>query len=156
MSLGERIKQHRGKSGLSQEKIAELVGVSRQAVTKWESGQSVPSMANLITLTEIFEVSLGELTGSINDNIPLSNSSEQVPKGKKGTVKLIFAIFLGVIGIMSVTLFSTMNSFTISRITGVSILSANVVRLGVQIGGGMMVIAAVILFVLYVKSGKRM
>jgi len=50
MTLGERIKAQRNKSGLSQEKIAELVGISRQAVTKWESGQPVPSMANLITL----------------------------------------------------------------------------------------------------------
>ena len=54
MALGERIKEQRKKSGLSQERVAELVGVSRQSVTKWESGQSAPSTENLFKLAEIF------------------------------------------------------------------------------------------------------
>ena len=43
MSLGERIKALRRRAGLSQEQVAEQVGVSRQAVAKWEAGQSAPS-----------------------------------------------------------------------------------------------------------------
>ena len=66
MTLGERIKEHRNKLGFSQEKIAELVGVSRQAVTKWETNQSMPCMENLIALADIFGISLGELSGNIN------------------------------------------------------------------------------------------
>lgn len=54
VTLGERIKNQRKKSGLSQERVAELVEVSRQSVTKWESGQSAPSTENLFKLTEIF------------------------------------------------------------------------------------------------------
>ncbi len=54
MTLGERIKQCRQQSGLSQEKVAELVGVSRQAVTKWETGQSAPSTENLLRLAKLF------------------------------------------------------------------------------------------------------
>ncbi len=54
MSLGENIKCHRQRCGLSQEKLAELVGVSRQAVTKWESDLSSPSCENLLRLAEIF------------------------------------------------------------------------------------------------------
>ena len=42
MTLGERIKACRQHAGMSQEKVAELVGISRQAVTKWESDQSAP------------------------------------------------------------------------------------------------------------------
>ena len=53
MALGERIKACRQSAGLSQEKVAELVGVSRQAVTKWETGQSAPSTENLFRLAEI-------------------------------------------------------------------------------------------------------
>ena len=56
MSLGERIKEQRKSSGLSQEKVAEFVGVSRQAVTKWETGQSAPSTENLFKLAEIFGI----------------------------------------------------------------------------------------------------
>ncbi len=54
MTLQERIKEQRKKSGLSQEKVAELMGVSRQAVTKWENGQSAPTTENLFKLAEIF------------------------------------------------------------------------------------------------------
>lgn len=54
MTLGERIKTCRNSAGLSQEKVAELVGVSRQAVTKWESNQTAPSTENLFKLAEIF------------------------------------------------------------------------------------------------------
>lgn len=54
MKLSDRIKQQRVRCGLSQEKVAELVDVSRQAVTKWESGQSAPSTENLFKLAEIF------------------------------------------------------------------------------------------------------
>ena len=62
MTLGERIKEQRTKAKISQEKLAELVGVSRQAVTKWESGQSAPSTENLFRLAEIFGTSVDILT----------------------------------------------------------------------------------------------
>lgn len=61
MTLGERIQTYRKQSGLSQEKLAEMVTVSRQAVTKWETSQSTPSMENLIKLAEIFKVPLEQL-----------------------------------------------------------------------------------------------
>jgi transcriptional regulator with XRE-family HTH domain len=54
MTLGERIKTCRQQAGMSQEKVAELVGISRQAVTKWETNQSAPSTENLFKLAEIF------------------------------------------------------------------------------------------------------
>lgn len=54
MTPGERIKKLRQNAGLSQEKLAEMVGVSRQAVTKWEAGQSAPGTENLFRLAEIF------------------------------------------------------------------------------------------------------
>lgn len=48
---------------LSQEYIAEQLGVSRQAVSKWETGQSEPTANNLVQLSEVFEISLSELVG---------------------------------------------------------------------------------------------
>lgn len=58
MSLGERIKEQRKSCGMSQEKLAELVGVSRQAVTKWETDQSAPSTEKLFKLSEILGTSV--------------------------------------------------------------------------------------------------
>lgn len=58
MTLAERIKACRQKSGLSQEAVAALVGVSRQAVTKWETGQTAPSTENLFKLAEVLGTSV--------------------------------------------------------------------------------------------------
>ena len=153
MILSEKIKEERNKKGYSQEKIAELIGVSRQAVTKWESGQSVPSMENLIALAGILEISLSELTSDVYaaDTQGASNKVEN----RKGTIKLISAIILFIVGIMSVVIISNMSSLDIIRLTGVWIGSANLVRLGVQVGGGMAIFAAVVLFMLYVKSSEK-
>lgn len=64
MALGERIKKCRQNAKMSQEKVAELVGVSRQAVTKWEANQSTPNTENLFKLVEIFGTTVDMLLDS--------------------------------------------------------------------------------------------
>ena len=61
MNFGERLKQIRGNQGLSQEQLAEKIGVSRQAITKWETNRGLPDVENMIILAEIFKVTLDEL-----------------------------------------------------------------------------------------------
>jgi len=61
MSLGENIKTKRSELKLSQEYVAEQLGVSRQAVSKWETDQSEPTAKNLTELAAIFQISLSEL-----------------------------------------------------------------------------------------------
>jgi transcriptional regulator with XRE-family HTH domain len=68
MKLGDNIQFFRKKEKLSQEELAEKCNVSRQAVTKWEAGESIPSIEKLITLTEIYDVSLDELVGIAENN----------------------------------------------------------------------------------------
>ena len=58
MTLGENIKNRREELKLSQEYVAEQLGVSRQAVSKWETGQSEPTASNLIQLAEVFDINL--------------------------------------------------------------------------------------------------
>ena len=61
MTLGEQLKTLRQKTGFSQELVAERIGVSRQAVTKWEAGQTIPTAENLAALAELYQVSLEAL-----------------------------------------------------------------------------------------------
>lgn len=61
MSLSENLKNARLRQGLSQELTAERIGVSRQAVTKWETGQTRPSARNLSALAELYQVPVTEL-----------------------------------------------------------------------------------------------
>lgn len=61
MALSEKLYELRKKDGLSQEQLAERLGVSRQAVSKWESGKAVPESDTLISISEYFGVSLDYL-----------------------------------------------------------------------------------------------
>ena len=61
MNLGEVIYAHRKAKGLSQEKLAEEIGVPQQLVAKWEDGNEIPDMHSLMALSDWFNVSLDEL-----------------------------------------------------------------------------------------------
>ena len=60
-TLGEVLKQHRTACKMTQEFVAESLGVSRQAVSKWESGKSDPSTTNLMALARLFGLPPEEL-----------------------------------------------------------------------------------------------
>lgn len=62
MSLGERISELRTLNGLSQYELSKVMDVSRQAVSKWENGQSSPDAMNLIRLAEILDTDIEYLT----------------------------------------------------------------------------------------------
>ncbi len=67
-SLGEVLKSHRTSCGMTQEFVAEKVGVSRQAVSKWENGSSEPSTSNLIQLANLFGVAPEDLLRETKEN----------------------------------------------------------------------------------------
>lgn len=60
-TLGETLRDKRIEHGMTQELVAESLGVSRQAVSSWESGKADPSTANLLALAELYEVPVGDL-----------------------------------------------------------------------------------------------
>lgn len=64
-SLAEALKAQRAAHGMTQEQVAEALGVSRQAVSKWESGGAEPSTSNLLALAKLYGVDLNELLGDI-------------------------------------------------------------------------------------------
>lgn len=57
MDIAKRLQELRKNAGYSQEQLAEMLGISRQAISKWESGQGNPDLDNLTKLTEIYAVS---------------------------------------------------------------------------------------------------
>lgn len=61
MNFSEKLKDIRKSEGLSQEQLAEKIGVSRQAITKWETGKGLPDIENMVILAEIFKTTLDEL-----------------------------------------------------------------------------------------------
>lgn len=81
MDFGDKLKQYRINEGLSQEQLAEKMGVSRQAITKWETKRGLPDVENIIILAELFKLTLDELVLSEvkkQENKPQVYESETV------------------------------------------------------------------------------
>ena len=84
-TLGRRIQEARKAAGLSQESLGERLGVSRQAVSKWESDASVPDLENLIAMSRIFGVTIGALLGvEPAAEEPTEEDSPEAPGGESG------------------------------------------------------------------------
>ena len=66
MTFAEKLKMIRKQAGMSQEKLAEKLGVSRQAVTQWETDTGIPDIDNIIALSKLFDISIDELLGNRN------------------------------------------------------------------------------------------
>ncbi len=84
--LGIKLYELRKQAGLSQEELAEKLGVSRQAVSKWECGESLPDTDNLITISKLYNVSLDALVGNERtEAIAQAESAEPVAVEKVHT-----------------------------------------------------------------------
>ncbi len=97
--LGTRIRALRKERGLTQEALAQALEVSRQAVTKWEDGSSLPSTANLFALSGFFGVPLAELTGtpeSTSSAPPAAGVSEKERRTRTKVLTISACILLAV------------------------------------------------------------
>ncbi len=114
MNLGSQLKKFRESKSFSQEDVARKVGVTRQAVYKWESNKSYPDIDNLILLSELYEVTIDELIkGSEDareelDKKDKDECEEDDDENDFGFFIGIVLIFIGIfIGIEGISLFIT-------------------------------------------------
>ncbi len=76
IEIANRLVNLRKTNGLSQEALAEKLGISRQAVSKWERAEASPDTDNLILLAKIYKISLDELLSSEEDPTPTSEPAD--------------------------------------------------------------------------------
>ena len=81
MNLSKKIYELRKASGMSQEQLAEKINVSRQSISKWESGESYPEIERLIELSNVFDVSTDYLLKS-SEADELTIRTERLEKGQ--------------------------------------------------------------------------
>ena len=136
MTLGQKLFEMRKKAALSQEQVAEVLGVTRQTVSKWETDQTTPDFDKIIPISKLYNVSVNELFGEeskeeqINENIDNQNSqnnndnnnnmSEQEMFELNRKYKKRFAILLSVaicLYILSVIPFIVFESTTLMIVT---------------------------------------
>lgn len=92
--ISANLRYLRNKNGLSQEEVAEKIGVSRQAVAKWEAGDSLPDIIKCDALAELYDVSLNDLVrfDSEKEGIPIPPRNKHifgiVTIGERGQISL--------------------------------------------------------------------
>lgn len=105
--LSEKLYKLRKNSGLSQEQLAEQLNVSRQAISKWESGTAVPESEKLITISNYFGVSVDYL---------LKDDEEDKAKVTDSTIeekpKMIAGIIICIAGILSMVIWGLLSIFS--------------------------------------------
>ena len=82
MILADKIMDLRKRNGWSQEELANQIGVSRQAVSKWESAASVPDLNKIIKMSEVFDVSTDYLLKDAIEKIELNDEMGDFPESK--------------------------------------------------------------------------
>ena len=123
MKFGENLKQIRKDKNISQEELAEKLGVARQSISKWETGENYPSMQNIICLCDIFKCKINTLVhenisdlNSLDEDVKMSVVKFKEEKQKKvkllskilyligriGSIVLMVAIPFIIIGMISI------------------------------------------------------
>ena len=110
MNVADRIQNLRKIKGISQEQLAEAIGVSRQAVSKWESEQSTPDLEKIILMSDFFDVTTDYLlkgieptneiehmtVGDVIDNKILTDANG---KRVKKILRYVLYVFIGVLAV---------------------------------------------------------
>lgn len=126
--LSEKIYALRRKSGMSQEQLAEKIGVSRQAVSKWEGGLSTPELDKLKALSDCFHVTIDELAGTPGDTAQKeAHQAPHTPGESKLGICLCFMgaaclILFGVLTILRPSSVDQINESSMVTLNGTGIL----------------------------------
>lgn len=116
MKLADNIYSLRKSKGLSQEKLAERINVSRQTISNWELGETLPNPEQLIMLSDVFEKSIDELVGN-----EIKSDPKQAVSDNTKTTKLIYTGFIIFFGLISGVCADAANRFQIWEIFAVMI-----------------------------------
>lgn len=102
MEIARRLKEARIKRGLTQEQVAEKILVSRVTISHWENGKSLPDIASLISLSDLYAISLDELVkgdSKMADKVKRDSKYAKANKHLIGVTALIVTIVLFIYGV---------------------------------------------------------
>lgn len=97
MEIAERLREARKNAGLTQDQVAEMVSVSRVTVSHWETGKSLPDIASLIGLSDLYAISLDELVrgdSKVEDKVKRDSRNAKANARLIGTTSVIVAVVL--------------------------------------------------------------
>ena len=103
MEIGKKLKKARVQSGYTQEEVAEQLQVTRQTISNWENEKSYPDIISVISLSEVYQISLAELLKGDDRMIKHLDETTNVVKSNR---KLLFAV---IVNILLMALFVVIN-----------------------------------------------
>lgn len=106
MKFNDKLMKLRKENSLSQEELAEKLGVTRQTISKWELGQTTPDMDKLSQISNVFGVTVDELlneTGDINQNNPVKDNKK---RGKNIIIIVLVAVIMVLLGFAIFSVFN--------------------------------------------------
>ena len=118
MNLADKIIQLRKKKGWSQEELAEMINVTRQSVSKWESRASMPDLDKIVRLSEIFGVTVDyllkdereteETTGTVAETsvrrVTLAEANEFLAWRERASIRIAAGVFLCILAVVPLLL----------------------------------------------------
>ncbi len=134
--LGEKIQRLRKEKGMSQEQLAAQLTISRQAISKWELGESVPDTDNIVQLSKLFGVSTDYLLNDeyeehAKEDSILQKQDANTRLPKSFTRKIVGLIFLGV-GLIAIVFMLVFSDSWAALIIGIPLIASGIIYLTVN------------------------
>lgn len=125
MNIGKRLKDARIESGYTQEQVAEQLDVSRQTISSWENGRTFPDIVSVVSLSDIYDVSLDVLIKGDEKMLEHLEESTNIVKSNK---KLLFAIIANVltsIAMIGLSVIVPSNEYVLAGVFCVMVIAAS-------------------------------
>lgn len=110
MGLSERLKENRERLGLSQGDVAEKLNITRQSISRWETGKGTPDLENLVLLSKLYQVSTDELLKESVDVKDTIIKNSRLPEEKRKNFRwCLISFFTGLLFLIINVLYFDMN-----------------------------------------------
>lgn len=125
MNIGKRLKDARIKSGYTQEQIAEQLDVSRQTISSWENGRTFPDIVSVVSLSDIYDVSLDALIKGDEKMLEHLEESTNIVKSNKKLLFAIIANILTAIAMIGLSVIVPSNEYVLAGVFCVMVTAAS-------------------------------
>lgn len=125
MNIGKRLKDARIESGYTQEQVAEQLDVSRQTISSWENGRTFPDIVSVVSLSDIYNVSLDVLIKGDEKMLEHLEESTNIVKSNKKLLFAIIANILTAIAMIGLSVIVPSNEYVLAEVFCVMVIAAS-------------------------------